>query len=448
MSKNYKKLVFCVWMILCIIFSACAQPNNVDVELYQPNSLTISFYDTSENLYGFTWNTKAEPINPVLQIQEGEKLSQRHCREYEPTVSVATTYEDIEGIVEYYILKVEIVLEPLKIYSYRVYDKNAKVGSSIATLETKDLQSETFSFAHVSDSQTVEENSFIDLGGTFGKTLSQIVEKNDFIVHTGDVVHTAYYERNWTAMLGDNFAYLSKIPMMAISGNHETIYHSPNNNETFKHFNNKIPEQTSTSSGYYYSFNYGNAKFIMLNTFAGRVGLELEQYNWLISELKNNTATWTIVAMHCPMYSVGKWGADPTRNTLSLDLRSQLQGVFNEYGVDIVLQGHDHTISRTYPIDDSGNPNKDIWIEENGIEYSVDPNGVIYLMNGPAGSQARAPYEIDSTLYDYAEESKSSSWADISINGNKLKVSVKYFDGEKSQTYYEWGIKKSENFME
>jgi hypothetical protein len=306
------------------------------------------------------------------------------------------------------------------------------------------LQSYAFSFAHVSDSQTIDKTTQTELGEYFGLTLSQIVGKNDFIVHTGDVVQTAQYETNWAAMLDTNFGYLSKIPMMTLSGNHETTYNSTTNNETFKHFNNKIPEQTQTSMGYYYSYTYGNAKFIMLNTNVGRAGLETEQYNWLLSELQNNTATWTIVAMHCPMYSVGKWGADSTKNASSLYLRAQLQGLFDEYGVDIVLQGHDHLISRTFPIDADGVAQSETLVEENGVQYTMNPDGVIYVMNGPAGNQTREPYEVDSTLYAYAEASNASSWAEFFIDGYTMQVVVKSFDGTKTHTYQTWGIKKDQ----
>lgn len=445
MGNKFRKLFLCLWIVFCIVFSACGKTNDVDAELYEPTSLTISIYDSEESIYGFTWNTKKKPINPVLQIQEGDSLSQWRCKEYEATVTKETTYDNVEGIVEFYIVKAEIELKALKRYSYRAYDKGARVGTEVVSFETKDLQADTFSFAHVSDSQTINKTTLNDFGEYFGLTLSQIVGKNDFIVHTGDVVQTAQYEQNWTAMLNDNFKYLSKIPIMALAGNHETTYNSTNNNETFKHFNNKIPEQSQTVLGYYYSYTYGNAKFIMLNTNVGRSGLEPEQFNWLLSELQNNSATWTIVAMHCPMYSVGQWGADSTKNTPSLDLRTQLQGIFDEYGVDIVLQGHDHVISRTYPINAEGVPQSEDLVEVDGVQYTVNPGGVIYVMNGPAGNQTRTPHEIDSTLYAYAEASKTSSWAEFMINKNSMQVAVKSFDGAQTHTYQMWGIKKDKS---
>ena len=80
-----------------------------------------------------------------------------------------------------------------------------------------------------------------------------------------------------------------------------------------------------------------------------------------------------------------------------------------------MLQGHDHAISRTFPIDKDGAPKTEAKLTENGVEYIVDPEGVIYVMNGPAGTQTRAPVSIDESLYAYAETSKKASFAEIEV---------------------------------
>ena len=110
----------------------------------------------------------------------------------------------------------------------------------------------------------------------------------------------------------------------------------------------------------------------------------------------------------------------------------------------MVLQGHDHLITRTYPIDAMGEPQSENWTTENGVEYSVNPKGVLYMMNGTGGSQVRTPYLIEEGYYHYAEGSNVSSWADFEVSGNQLKVCVKYYDKATDQvkTYQTWGVKK------
>ncbi len=402
------------------------------VAAYKPTSLTISLYDSQESVYGFTFNTNKKPSNTVVQIK---KADTEEWIEHPVSSVSATTYNENDTIINYYISKTEVQLEKDSSYIYRVYDKEAEVGTEYATLTTKDPQTDSFTFVHVSDSQE---------GPTyFNRVLSQVSESADFILHTGDVVQNSKYEHEWTEMLDGNFEYLSRIPVMAISGNHETTYNTSGAEETFKHFNNSIPAQASTTLGYFYSFIYGDVKFIMLNTndLTGNK-LKAEQYNWLVNELETNTCKWTVVALHNPLYSAGKWGANSANNAIALALQQQLRGIFAQYGVDIVLQGHDHVISKTYPIDGNGIAQSEIIETIDGVEYSVDPSGVIYLMNGPAGSQTRVPYVTNDARYAYAEGSKAASWAELSFEGDILTVTVKYHDGTNENVYHTWGIKK------
>ncbi|MBQ6831743.1 MAG: tyrosine-protein phosphatase [Oscillospiraceae bacterium] len=399
---------------------------------YKPTSLTVSLYEPQDSVYGFTFNTMKKPPNTVLQIR---KDGTEEWTEYPVSSVSATTYNENDTVLNYYISKAEVPLEKDSSYIYRVYDKKAEVGTEYVTLTTNDPQTESFTFVHVSDSQE---------GATyFNRVLSQVADNAEFIVHTGDVVQNSKYEYEWTEMLDGNFEYLSRIPVMAISGNHETTYNTRGIAETFKHFNNAIPAQASTNLGYFYSFIYGNVKFIMLNTndLTGNK-LKAEQYNWLVNELGTNTCKWTVVALHNPLYSAGRYGSDSSKNEIALALQQQLRGLFAQYGVDIVLQGHDHVISKTYPIDGNGIAQSETIENIGGVEYSVNPSGVIYLMNGPAGSQTRVPYVTNDTRYAYAEGSQAASWAELSFEGDILTVTVKYHDGTNEKVYHTWGIKK------
>ena len=402
---------------------------------YTPTSLTVTLYDTENSTYGFTYNTQSKPLKPVIQVSVGENFAD--YQEYTASVQSETSYlKDSGESFTYYIVKAEVPLESNTTYTYRAYDKHVQVGSEVATMTTKDTKATTFTFAHVSDSQGASAR--------FREVLKCMSSSVDFLVHTGDFVENSKWESEWNSMIHGSFNYLSKIPVMAISGNHETTYKN-GNNETFKHFNNKIPVQSSTNLGYFYSFIYGNTKFIMLNT-NDLLGNKLkdEQYDWLVNELENNDCTWTIVGLHNPMYSVGGYGSNPSKNQICLALREQLQSIFAQYGVDIVLQGHDHVISRTRPIDQTGQANAENWKTMDGVAYSVDPNGVIYVMNGPAGEQARSIYEeADTAMYHYAQASKARSWAEFAIEGNKMVVTVKYTDGSREHVYHTWGISKS-----
>ena len=199
---------------------------------YKPTSLTVSLYDAENSIYGFTYNTQSKPLRPVIQIKEGYSLAGAKT-ECNASVMEATCYNEEGSLQTYYIVKAEIPLEANKLYTYRAYDKYVNVGTDPAPLRTKDVKSTKFTFAHVSDSQTeVSDISGKGSGSYFADTLSMLSNNSDFIVHTGDFVEWARYEGYWKAMLDDNFSYLSKIPVMTISGNHETTYQG-GTNETF-----------------------------------------------------------------------------------------------------------------------------------------------------------------------------------------------------------------------
>lgn len=402
---------------------------------YKPNSLTVTLYDSEKSIYGFTYNTTEKPIKAIVQIK---KEGANSWSEYALSSKKTMCFDSEWKIYYHYVSKTEIKLDANSTYVYRVCDTGAEkkfgkyIGSKEVTFKTKNTTSNSFSFAHISDTQRGSEQ--------FGLALSKITDKVDFLLHTGDVVQNPI-ESDWKDMIDNNFKYLSQVPMMAISGNHE-VNGGFKNYDTYNHFNNNIPTQTSTASGYFYSFVYGNAKFIMLNTndLSGNK-LSNEQYDWLVNELQSNDSKWKIVSLHNPLYSVGEWGS--TNNTVALALQEQLKGIFAQYKVDLVLQGHDHTISRTHALNENGLPENETFEIIDGIDYSKNPNGVIYLTNGTTGSVTREPENYDQTLFKYAAGSNMSTWSEISIDGDKLTVVVKHYDDGKETVYYKWGIKKS-----
>ena len=402
---------------------------------YKPVSLTIALYDTTQNLYGITYNTQIQPLRPVVQVAKGETLD--GYVEYDVHTEKHSSFSTDGKQISYYISKAEFPLENNATYTYRVYDKYVETGSETVTFTTQNLSSNSFSFAHLSDSQ---------VSGSTGSFMNQVLsfasKGSDFVLHTGDVVEYSLYEQEWKDILNDNFAYFSKLPVMALSGNHETTYQN-GSKETYKHFNVKIPNQT-VNLGYYYSFVYGNAKFIMINTNELKDNkLTASQYDWLVNELKTNDKQWLFVALHNPIYSAGTYGSNPSRNAVCLALREQLHELFVEYGVDIVFQGHDHLVSRTFPVTTNCEITKETWEEIDGVDYSVNPDGVLYVMNGPSGNQARSVYLTDNKgTYYYAKDSKKCSWAEITIDGNKLVMTTKYAENSTEKVYQTWGIIK------
>lgn len=425
---------------------------------YEQNALTLSLYDAATCTYGFTWNTTEEPARPKLKICEGDKMLD-DCKTVSVSVTTAQSYflnqSQIYEECDFYVNKAQVALTAGKTYTYVLTDEYLKVTTEPATFTAVDPNAASFKFVHVSDSQT-DKTPLTDKGAGTGECFSNVLTSMDkntsFVLHTGDVVEYGKYEEFWSSMLNENYSSLSRTPIMAISGNHETTYadHAGKAfNTTINHFNYNIPEQSDVGLGFFYSFVFGDVKFIMLNTnLLLNDKLTSEQVVWLTNELTSKTQKWTIVSMHNPMYSVGKWGSDTSRNQIAMALKQQLTRLFAENGVDLVLQGHDHMISRTHPINKTFTASDEVITIENDVAYTVNPNGAIYLMNGPAGAQAKGDGEVkvseeDKALYSYCGGSNASSWAEIEVNGDYLTVYVKYYKDGSTITQHKWGIKKT-----
>jgi 3',5'-cyclic AMP phosphodiesterase CpdA len=91
------------------------------------------------------------------------------------------------------------------------------------------------------------------------------------------------------------------------------------------------------------------------------------QRTWLERTLRDSKAAWTIVALHHPPYSAGYQGS-------SLKARAAFSPLFERYGVQLVLSGHDHDYQRSKPI--------------NGVTYIVSGAGAGTRRTGTASFTA------------------------------------------------------------
>ena len=106
-----------------------------------------------------------------------------------------------------------------------------------------------------------------------------------------------------------------------------------------------------------YFLDYQGVRFVGLNS-NEQLGLQAE---WLDRILDDNPHRWTILIFHHPVFSSAR-GRDNEK------LRSLWMPVFDRHGVDLVLQGHDHTYGRT------GNV-------RNGINVRDESSGTVYVVS-------------------------------------------------------------------
>ena len=96
----------------------------------------------------------------------------------------------------------------------------------------------------------------------------------------------------------------------------------------------------------YYSFDYGNVHFIVLESCETDRSIGGAMYNWAVSDIQNTIQDWIIAFWHHPPYSKGSHDSD-TETPLE-QMRQNFLPMLENNGVDLVLSGHSHSYERSY----------------------------------------------------------------------------------------------------
>ena len=194
---------------------------------------------------------------------------------------------------------------------------------------------------------------------THARNVEQIMKlKPNIILNSGDLVAQGSSYEQWKPQYFDPLRGVAEyIPIFPCLGNHEQ------NAPHYYNYHSLPGDQGEV----YYSFDYANAHIISLNSNAQDAPYQRgeKQTEWLIEDLKTHKdSTWKIVFFHHPLFR-----SHPTRGIT--EQRWVWQPVFEEYGVDLVFNGHDHYYMRANPIG----------------RYTGEPRrGLFHLISGGGGA--------------------------------------------------------------
>jgi predicted phosphodiesterase len=254
-------------------------------------------------------------------------------------------------------------LDPGSTYHYRVEG----VGGSWTTgcFRTAPAGDDSrFSFAVVGDSGS---------GGKGQLAVAALLERlrPDLVLHTGDVVYPAGQERHYDRRFFAPYRNLIKtVPLFPVLGNHDV--RRGKDLAFLANFHPPLDSPGSTMR--YYSFDWGNAHFVALDSelYHGDRGSDPEeQRDFLGRDLAATRKRWRIVFLHRSPYGSSRHGGDEK-------VREDLEPLFAKHGVDLVFSGHDHVYERTVPI--------------RGVTYVVSGGGGRRLY--PAGRSARTASSV------------------------------------------------------
>ncbi|WP_171638177.1 S-layer homology domain-containing protein [Paenibacillus plantarum] len=163
-----------------------------------------------------------------------------------------------------------------------------------------------------------------------------------FLVHNGDVVEDASFSDHWQYFFDAAQNLSSTMPIMATPGNHDNSIYDQDSAQYTNRFNYSSLQRPSGLSaaavGTVYSFEYGDALFISLNSFGLNPSDDAVQWKFLADEAAASTKQWKIVDLHASPY-------DPGASHYAVD--NVIGKKFTDAGIDLVLAGHEHAYART-----------------------------------------------------------------------------------------------------
>ncbi len=405
-----------------------------------------------ESQLGFAWYSKTVE-QPKVRIAKTEDM--KDAVEFTGTqVSI-----DIAALDGYFSNKVTVTdLEKETQYYYQVF----KNGEWQKAESIKTGNPDSFSFLYVGDPQIgacknqisseneTMKNEIAARNDAFNwnKTLTNAMTAHpevNFLLSAGDQVNTADREYEYAGYL--NASALASLPVSTTIGNHDSgsyqySYHfnTPNSFD----LNDTAYALGHTKAGTDYYYTYGDALFIVIDTNNYNCATHRNVIEKAVKE--NEDKKWRIVMFHQDIYGSGLDHSDSD----GIILRTQLTPIFDEFDIDVALQGHDHTYSRSYQLSgdgkehtafDKSNAYGEDYLDQNNC-YTinsdlvtgtiVDPKGTVYMeANSSTGSKF---YELIPAQQDYIAE-RSQTWTPSYsvVNMTETALTITTYDADTNE---------------
>lgn len=352
--KNKRKIISILLSIIIIIFfpilSISKENKNYFLEpsgneLFLNNFTQICLTPgKNETMLNFSWYSKYS--DGVSRI----KISEKEGKEM---IYTGKSIKIGNGFISNKVTVKNLKSNTTYIYSYECDG----VWSKPLEYKTNDFQNYTFAFmgdpqigASSKNINSHEEGIKKD-AYNWNKVIKKSLNKShnlSFIVCGGDITNTKEddYKLLKTEISNLEYSgflspsYLRHIPVANAIGNHDK-----DNENFYNHFN--MPNLTNlgeTVAGSDYYFTYGNTLYLFINT----NNLNISEHKKFIDEAveENKGIKWKIAVFHHDIYGGGRHKDDKDIKVL----RKNLPHILEENNINLVLCGHDHIYSRTYPL--------------------------------------------------------------------------------------------------
>lgn len=180
-------------------------------------------------------------------------------------------------------------------------------------------------------------------------------DRPQLYLHVGDMA----YDAGTTAEFTDNFftpyaSILRNTVTWPAIGNHEGST-SDSASESGPYYDAYVLPRAAEAGGVasgteaYYSFDWGNAHFIVLDSHESPRTPGGAMLSWLRRDLEATDQEWVIAYWHHPPYTKGSHDSDDESQLI--EMRENALPILEAAGVDLVLAGHSHIYERSFLLD-------------------------------------------------------------------------------------------------
>ncbi|MBO5421049.1 MAG: metallophosphoesterase family protein [Clostridia bacterium] len=375
-SKKLLAVVLCVTLAFGMTAMSTAAEDTIEIK-----RVSCTFNGDSQTSRGFCWYTE-EYTDADVQIVK--------TADFDGTFANAVTYssDNVYTHRDQFCHKVTASdLEAGTAYTYRVGDKSENIWSDAGTFVTDDGDDQ-FSFITIADVQASSDENFMEASETL-KGAVETLPESEFTITLGDYVNDNTNEEwDWYFK---HFEFSNMNTTSApVAGNHDGNITNKLNINVFNSMFNLSNEDTDSNvnwvNGVYYSYDYGNAHFAVLNT-NDMYPMTQSQRNWLVNDMTASDADWKFVVMHRALYSQGKNINKPD----TIIMRNVLIELFDELDIDLVYAGHDHVYYRSHPVKGDEVVDNVTYVTENykgeEITFANNPDGTVHILPSTAGTK-------------------------------------------------------------